>query len=131
MANTENNKFLMEVRDLMEDNEMMSHIFLGCMDRPTLMKIKESYMDDIDWRKDSVKLPVEMKIAGYDVNPKEFFDTWRDQMNSMIKKEAHRLVSEKIKGSKIVDITSKLMEFEEIIDSWTSDINWEIDNPLK
>lgn len=73
-----------EIKDLMDDNEMLSHIFLGCIKRDDLSKIKEEYIGDTDWQKNSVKLPVEMKIGGIDVNPKEFFDSWKDQMQSMI-----------------------------------------------
>jgi len=62
-----------EVKDLMSDNEMLSHIFLGCIPTEKLMKIKDQYIgtkgNEIDWRKKSVTIPVEMKIGGVSVNP--------------------------------------------------------------
>ena len=51
-----------EVKELMSNNEMLSHIFLGCIRYDDLMKIKDEYMKDKDWKKDSVKIPVEMKF---------------------------------------------------------------------
>lgn len=59
-----------DVKELMDDNEMLSHIFLGCIPRDKLLLIKENYIEDIDWRKESVTIPVEMKIGNIDVNPK-------------------------------------------------------------
>lgn len=117
-----------EVRELM-DNNMLSHIFLGCIPREKLIEIKDNFVGEIDWQKESVKLPVEMKIAGVEVNPKDFFDQWKEQMQSMIKKEAIKLVAEN--GSqKMLEIQSKLSNFEMILNEWEKDINWDVDNPL-
>lgn len=70
-----------------------------------------------------------MKIAGVEVDPKNFFDQWKEQMQSMIKKEAIKLVSEN--GSqKMLEIQSKLSNFEMILNEWEKDINWDVDNPL-
>lgn len=123
-----------EVRELMSDNEMLSHIFLGCVKKEDLVKIKDKYIgsDKIqkDWRKESVKIPVEMKIGGVSVNPKEFFNTWKEQMQGIILKKAQELVSEKLGSQKMVEMQNKLYEYEEILKSWESEINWDIENPL-
>ena len=77
-----------EVRDLVSESEMLSHIFFGCIEVKDLEKIREKYIgkkgSEKDWKKDSVKIPVEMKVGGVSVNPKAFFDSWKDQMQRMI-----------------------------------------------
>lgn len=104
-----------QVKDLMSNNEMLSHIFLGCIPTEQLMQIKEEFLDQKgtgkDWRKDSVTIPVEMKIGGVDVNPKEFFDTWRNQMKELIQEEAHKIVAEKLAFQKMRELRNMLYEY--------------------
>lgn len=124
----------MELRELMDENEMMSHIFLGCIKSEQLMSIRDKYVgttgNEIDWQKESVKIPVEMKIGGVAVNPKNFFNSWKDQMQQMILEKAQELVAEKLGSKKMIDMQNKLYEYEEILKSWENDINWEVKNPL-
>ena len=119
-----------EVKELMSDNEMLSHIFLGCINRDDLRAIKVKFIGTKDWREESVKIPVEMKIGGVSVNPKEFFDSWKNQMQEMILKKAKELVAEKLGSQKMVEMQNKLYEYEEVLKSWESEINWNVENPL-
>ena len=123
-----------EVKDLMSDNEMLSHIFLGCIPREQLMKIKDQYVgtkgNEIDWKKESVTIPVEMKIGDVSVNPKQFFDSWKDQMERMILDKAKELVAEKLGSQKMRDMQQKLYDYEQVLDSWEKEINWEVKNPF-
>jgi hypothetical protein len=123
-----------EVKDLMSDNEMLSNIFLGCIPREQLLKIKDQYIgtkgNEIDWKKESVTIPVEMKIGNVSVNPKQFFDSWKDQMERMILDKAKELVAEKLGSQKMRDMQDKLYEYEQVLKSWENDINWEVKNPL-
>lgn len=68
-----------ELRELMDEKEMLSHIFLGCIKKEDIAKIRDKYVgtgdSKIDWRTESLKIPVEMKIGGVSVSPKEFFKT--------------------------------------------------------
>lgn len=45
-----------ELRELMRDNNMLSHIFLDCIPREKLMEIKDKYVGETDWEKLSKKL---------------------------------------------------------------------------
>ena len=123
-----------ELRELMDDNEMLSHIFLGCIDRDKLIDIRDRYVgkeeNAVDWRAVSVKIPVEMKIGGVDVNPKEFFDSWKRQMGDIILKAAESLVAERLGSQKMRDMQRTLEEYEQVLKSWESEINWEVKNPL-
>lgn len=119
------------IKDLMNENEMLSHIFLGCIPSDKLKFIRDKYIGKKDWKKESLTLPVEMKIAGVNVNPKQFFITWEDQMNRMIIEKANEIVEDKLASSKMVDMMNKLSEYEQILNSWEKDINWEVKNPLK
>ena len=71
-----------------------------------------------------------MKIGGVSVNPKEFFDTWREQMQGIVLKKAKELVADKMGSAKMRDMQSKISEYEQILESWESEINWSVDNPL-
>jgi len=119
-----------EVRDLMNDNEMLSHVFLGCIPREKLKNIKDKFIGESDWRKESVKIPVEMKIGGVSVNPKEFFDEWRNQMQRMILDKAKDLVAEKLGSNKMKEFQERLNQYEQILESWEKEINWDVKNPL-
>lgn len=117
-----------EVRELMNDNEMLSHIFLGCIPREQLESIRDKYVGDIDWQKESVKIPVTMNIGGVDVNPKDFFDNWKSQMGRIIKDEASKMLSDKMGSEKMVELANKIIGLSEVIDSMESEINWEVPN---
>lgn len=119
-----------EVKTLMDDNEMLSHIFLGCIPRDKLKEIKDKFIGEKDWKNESVKLPVELKIAGVGVNPKDFFDSWKNQMQRIILEKAQELVAEKLGSKKMRDMQDKLYEYEQVLKSWEEDINWEVKNPL-
>jgi hypothetical protein len=119
-----------ELKELMSENEMLSHIFLGCIPRDRLIKIRQQYAGETDWQEESVKIPVEMKIGNVSVNPKEFFDSWKDQMQKMISDKAKELVSENLGSNKMREMQYKLSEFEQVLESWESEINWEVENPL-
>jgi hypothetical protein len=119
-----------EVKTLMDDNEMLSHIFLGCIPRDKLKEIKDKFIGETDWRKESVKLPVELKIAGVGVNPKDFFDSWKNQMQRIILEKAQELVAEKLGSKKMRDMQDKLYEYEQVLKSWEEEINWDVKNPL-
>lgn len=71
-----------------------------------------------------------MEIAGVAVNPKDFFDNWKNQMQRIILEKAQQLVSEKLGSKKMRDMQDKLYEYEQVLKSWEEDINWEVKNPL-
>lgn len=121
-----------ELKELMSDGEMLSHIFLGCIPVDNLIVIRDKFTNngEIDWNKESCKIPVELTIAGVSVNPKQFFDNWRNQMQKLILEQAQELVAEKLGSQKMRDMQSKLGEYEEVLKSWESEINWEVENPL-
>lgn len=123
-----------ELRQLVDENEMLSHIFLGCIPKEELINIKKKYVGvdgkEKDWRKESVKIPVEMKIGGVSLNPKNFFDSWKNQMQQLILEKAQALVAEKLGSEKMRQMQNKLYEYEQILQYWEKDINWEVENPL-
>ncbi len=119
-----------EVKDLMDENELLSHIFLGCIEEEDLKTIKDKFIQDTDWRKESVKLPVNMTIGGVDVNPKQFFDCWKEQMSRMILDKAKEIVADKLGSAKMKEMEYKISEFSNILESWEKELNWEVENPL-
>lgn len=119
-----------EVKALMDENEMLSHIFLDCIPHEQLITIRDKFIGETDWLNESVKIPVELKIGNVSVNPKRFFDSWRNQMERMVLDKAHELVAEKLGSKKMRDMQDKLYEYEQVLKSWEDDINWEVENPL-
>jgi hypothetical protein len=119
-----------EVKDLMDQNEMLSHIFLGCIPVEKLEEIRDKYIDEKDWNEESVKIPVSMKIGGVSVNPKGFFDEWKKQMQKLILEKAQEIVAEKLGSAKFRDMEYRIAQFEQIIREWESEINWEVENPF-
>lgn len=119
-----------EVKELMSNNEMLSHIFLGCIPKDKLLKIRDKFINGKDWQEESVKIPVEMKIGGVSVNPKEFFNSWKDQMQELILTEAKKLVADKLGSTKMREMQNKLYDYEQVLESWESEINWQVKNPL-
>ena len=120
-----------ELRELMDENEMLSHIFLGCIPKEKLLQIKDKYVgEEKDWQKESTKIPVEMKIGGVSLNPKDFFDSWKNQMQRMILEKAQELVAEKL-GSKVLqEYQYKLSRLEDVFREWEKETNWEVENPF-
>src|SRR5574343_335749 len=119
-----------ELRELMDESEMLSHIFLGCIPEEKLIEIRDKFTENQtkDWIYESVKIPVEMKIGGVSVNPKQFFDSWKDQMQDLILSKAKDLVSDKLGSKRMADMQQKLYEYEAILKSWEAEINWEVEN---
>lgn len=123
-----------EVKDLMNEREMLSHVFFNCLERDQIIAIKEKFIgttgNEIDWQKESVKIPVEMKIGGISVNPKEFFKAWENQMENLILDKAKELLSEKLGSKKMGALQNKIYELENILENFESEINWDVKNPF-
>lgn len=117
------------VKTLMDENEMLSHIFLSCLTEEQLVNIQKTFIGKKDWNKENVNIPVEMKIGGYDVNPKEFFDSWKDQMSELILKQAKRLVANNL-SDKVQEIQNRIFDCNEQLKLWEAEINWDVENPL-
>lgn len=71
-----------------------------------------------------------MKIGGVSINPKEFFDSWKEQMQFLILERAQILVAEKLGSKKFRDMQNRISEFEEVVSGWEKEINWEVENPF-
>jgi len=119
-----------EVRTLVDENEMLSHIFLGCIPTDKLMQIRDKFIYERDWTIESVKIPVELKIGGVAVNPKQFFDNWKEQMQDLINERAETLLKEKIGSGKTEELRNRLYEIGEVLDSFSNEVNWDAKNPF-
>lgn len=124
-----------EVKELMNDNNSLSHIFIGCMSREEITAVRDKFVgvkgNAKDWRIESVTIPVEMTIGGIPVNPKEFFKSWENQMNRMISAKATHLLSEKVGSQKMQELTSRMQDLENILKEFESEITWEVENPFQ
>lgn len=114
----------------MDDNEMLSHIFLSCLTQEQLEKIKEKFVGERDWKKTSVQIPVEMKIGGVSLNPKAFFDAWRNQMQTLIGEKATALVAEKMGSEKMRDIQTSVDNIANALEYFEREITWQSENPF-
>lgn len=73
---------------------------------------------------------LQMKIGGVSVNPKEFFDNWKEQMQGIVLEKAQELVAEKLGSKKMREMQDRLYQYEQVLESWEKEINWEVKNPL-
>lgn len=124
-----------DVRTLMSENEMLSHIFFECLTREQVVELKNKYVGTgesaVDWRKTLVTIPFELKIGGIEVNPKAFFDNWVDQMERIVSEEATKLLAQKMGSEKIRELKEKLDNIENVFSSWEEEVNWDVKNPFK
>jgi len=124
-----------EVREILRGNDVLSRLFYSCLTIDQMQMIRNENWKDKDWKTESCTIPVEMKIAGVDINPKAFFDNWNSQMNRLIADKASQLVKEnyeeKIHISKTLsEMQNKISDYQQIVDSWESEINWTVPNPM-
>lgn len=115
--------------DLLDDNNILSHVFLECLSAEQSKRIadKSLLMSEKEIKKR--KIEVELIIDGESVNPKAFFDLFEKQYEEIVKKEATRLVKEQV-SEKFSDIADKIRAYEEITEEWADEINWKGDISL-
>jgi hypothetical protein len=118
-----------EVKELMDENEMLSHIFLGCIPYDELAMIRDKFIGEKDWNEESVKIPVELKIGGINVNPKTFFDEWKKQMSNIVLESVQKEIATHL-SQRAIRIQEQLAHYENIFKEWENEINWEVENPL-
>lgn len=114
------------IKQLVDDKEMLSHIFLECIPHEQLMQIKDRAGD---WEENKYAVEVKLNIGGFDVNPKKFFDKFYEQYKRICKEEADKMIKEKFSG-KLSNFQDKFYEMEQVVKSWEEEINWEVKNPL-
>lgn len=94
----------------------------------------EVWMEVLDSQKDipidDRTVDIEVKINGKEIDPKAFFDMLWDNYADMIEKEAVKKIASKT-TDKIEEISTKLRDFQEILENWNNTINWDVKNPFK
>jgi len=115
---------------LLNDNNILSHVFLNCLPSGLAEKIaaENETMEKEDIEKREIE--IELKIAGESVDPGKFFKRLENQYDELLKEAATHILKEQT-SEKFQEISYKLNEFEEIINSWAEEINWDVKNPFK
>ena len=116
--------------ELLNKNEIMSHIFLECLPEDLSNKIadKSNSMSPEGVKKR--KIEIALVIEGVSVNPKPFFNLFTDQYDNLVKETATEIVKEQTSG-KLEEVSNKIFEINEIMNSFAEDINWQVDgNPF-
>jgi len=125
-------------KELLSENEMLSHVFLNSCPMHISEKIAEGTkkMYDVDKLSNSEiqeQRVVDMKlfIEGEEANLRNFFNELAHQFTSIVKKEATKMVKEQT-SNKIDELIYKLNNISEITDNISEDINWNYDkNPFQ
>lgn len=110
------------IKELLDNNEIMSHLFLNCVPQEKLEEIAKR-----EGTIDSKKVNIEMKVDGNSINPREFFRIFIDQYDYMVKEAATKIVKEQTSQA-FKNITDRLYEYEQITNEWANDIDWQVDN---
>ena len=114
------------LEELLDRNEMMSHMFLSCMPHDELMQIKDKQGD---LSNDEFDINIEMKVDGFSVNPKEFFSKFEREFDRHVEGKAREIVREKLSGA-MDDLAGKINEMTSVVGEWETEINWDVKNPL-
>lgn len=119
-----------EIRELVEGSSFLSDIFFECIPEEKLIQIRDKFCGDKDWQKESVKVPVELKIGGVSVNPKIFFTLLTEQIDNMVLEKAKIVTSKQIGSRKLSELAGRIYELEDIIKYFETNIKWEVENPF-
>lgn len=120
------------VRQLIDEKEILSHLFLNCMTRENLKKIADRTVVTGEGSYSDLErnlVEIEVIIDGVPVNPRKFFDMFDDQYEKMIERKATELIKEKLTG-KINSMIESLENANGILTCWANEITWDIKNPL-
>jgi hypothetical protein len=124
-----------DVLNLSSDN-ILSHVVLECLaaENAETRKAMEEIVAERDRLskegKDDHCIQLEVLINGHKVNPEKFFNLYKDQWSSLVKRAAQELIHERL-SNKFVDIIDKIQDIEQVVDSWIEEVNWEVPNPFK
>jgi hypothetical protein len=116
--------------DLLNENHILSHLFLNCLSKQELTKIADKNSGLTEEQIKNRKVEIEVFIDGISVNPKNFFNLFKEQYESHLKKLATKMLKDQVSG-KLEDIVRKIQNLQEISDSLAEEINWDIENPFK
>lgn len=116
-------------KTLLNKNDILSHVFLNCA-HSFLKEIAEENegmsREEIEGR----EVDIELKINGKVCNPKDFFDVLYEQYELELKKEATNMVKRQT-NEKFLDISNKVQELEDILETYADDIKWDFQNPYQ
>ena len=115
--------------ELLDENNILSHVFLNTLSKMGLEKIAKENEGKEEKEIKSRKIEIELKINGESCDPKKFFEILYSQYSEKVRETATEIVKEQT-SERLRNFSDKINEFEMIMNSWTNDINWNIDNPF-
>jgi len=123
-----------QLKDLLDQTNILSHIFLNCVTTEALEKIAEEGVKLAEEGKTHKEImergvEIELTVNGKSINPKKFFDLFNDQHTDCVKRQATELVKEQL-SEKFSEISDKLEEYKKVTEQWAEDINWNTENLL-
>lgn len=113
-------------KELLDTDNVLSHVFFNCA-YEHIEKIAGKNKGLTDEQINKRKIVIELKIDGYDCDPKLFFNKLYSQYGMMVKKDATKLVKEQT-SDKLQLIVDKINQFSEITDDFAKEISWDFDN---
>lgn len=115
---------------LLNEKNPLSHVFLECMSNDDLKIIADRSKGMTDEQAKKRKLEVKLTIDGINVNPENFFKLLVDQWEDAITVKARELVEDKML-TPFRAMSDNIYNMEQIVKSWTEEINWDKPNPLQ
>lgn len=112
-------------KELLNKSDIMYHVFLNCINDEDAQKMvnENKYLTDNEI--ENREIDIELKINGTEYNPRNFFSSIWEQYEKLIQKEVTKIIKNQT-SEKLRTIQSKLQEYEEICESLSNDINWNI-----
>ncbi len=115
-------------KELLDENNILSHVFMNCAVDFLKDIASKNEGKEKEWI-EKRKIDIELKIDGHVCDPAKFFDVLYEQYSEKVKQKATELVKEQT-SEKFTEIVNKLHDLNNIVDSFSEDITWEMQDPF-
>jgi hypothetical protein len=112
-------------QELLNEQDILAHLFLNCIDKENLNKIANININLSKEEIENREIDIQLIIDGKEYNPRNFFELFFKGYSQDIRKEASIIFREKT-SEKLIDIINKIMEFEQICNDLSNQLNWDI-----
>lgn len=113
--------------EMLDNNDIMSHLFLETLAQHKQLMHRLVAENNSMTKEERAErtYSVELFIEGESVDPRKFFEQFKNQYDAMVKAAALELFQEKMRG-----FMDKVDSVNTILESWAEEVNWDIENPF-
>lgn len=109
-----------KVKELLDNKNLISHLFLDCIDFETA----DSIIETKDYNVESTEVDIKLLVNDRELNIDRFLQHLNDDYFNMVKKSADSLVKKQL-SNRAYEIGEMLSELETKLKHIESDIEWD------